>query len=127
MSELGARVGHLGIALTIILGVYSQVVIKWQMNVAGDLPVDIFGKLKFLLLMLLNPWIITSMVATFGAGLSWMLVMSKFDLSYAYPFISVMFVLMMIASVIFFNEPITAGKTLGMLLIVCGIFILGKG
>lgn len=55
-----------------------------------------------------------------------MLVMSRFDLSYAYPFISVMFVLMMIASVIFFNEPITAGKTLGVLLIVCGVFILGK-
>jgi len=52
---MGARVGYLGIALTIILGVYSQVVIKWQMNAAGDLPVDIFGKLKFLLLMLLNP------------------------------------------------------------------------
>lgn len=120
-------IGYIGILLTISFSVYSQLVIKWQVNNAGELPLDSFGKIRFLFFLLLNPWVISAILATLGAGLSWMLAMSKFDLSYAYPFTSLIYVLMMVASVIFFNESLTVNKVIGVFFIIIGVIILTKG
>lgn len=53
--------------------------------------------------------------------------MTKFQLSYAYPFMSLAFVLVMFLSAFFFNEPVTLAKTLGLALIVAGIIIGSQG
>lgn len=120
-------IGYIGVFMTIVFSLYSQLVIKWQVNNAGELPLDSFGKLKFLFFLLLNPWVISAIIATLGAGLSWMLAMSKFDLSYAYPFISLIYVFMMIASVVFLNESLTMNKMIGVFFVMIGIIILTKG
>ncbi len=120
-------IGYVGVFLTIVFSLYSQLVIKWQVNNAGELPLDSFGKLKFLFFLLLNPWVISAILATLGAGLSWMLAMSKFDLSYAYPFLSLIYVFMMVASVVFLNESLSMNKMIGVFFIMIGIMILTKG
>lgn len=120
-------IGYVGISLTIVFTIYSQLIIKWQVNNAGELPLDHFGKLKFVFFLLLNPWVMSAILATLGAGLSWMLAMSKFDLSYAYPFTSLIYILMMVASVIFFNESLTLNKMIGVFFIMIGIVIITKG
>jgi multidrug transporter EmrE-like cation transporter len=55
--------------------------------------------------------------------LSWILALTKADLSYAYPFTSLSFVLILAASAFFFHEPVTPAKIAGMVLIVAGILI----
>ncbi|MBT5398975.1 hypothetical protein HOL24_00375, partial [bacterium] len=35
--------------------------------------------------MLLNPYIIISLILTLLAGVTWMIAMTKFEISYAYP------------------------------------------
>jgi len=119
-------IGYIGVFLTIVFSLYSQLVIKWQVNNAGELPLDSFGQLKFLFFLLLNPWVISAILATLGGGLSWMLAMSKFDLSYAYPFLSLIYVFMMVASVVFLNESLTMNKIIGVFFIMIGIIILAK-
>lgn len=119
--------GHIAIFSTISLTVYSQLVVKWQMNLADDLPLGLWEKIPFFFHILINPWIISAIIATFFAGISWMMAMSKFDLSYAYPFVSLVYVLMMIFSVIFFHELITFNKVAGVVLISLGIIVLGFG
>ena len=113
--------------MTIVFTMYSQLIIKWQVNNAGELPLDSFGKLKFLLILLLNPWVISAIISTFCAGVSWMLAMSKFDLSYAYPFLSLVYAFMMVASVVFLNESLTLNKMIGVFFIMIGIVIITKG
>jgi drug/metabolite transporter (DMT)-like permease len=120
-------IGYIGVFLTIVFSLYSQLIIKWQVNNAGELPLDHFGKLKFLFFLLLNPWVISAILATLGAGVSWMLAMAKFDLSYAYPFLSLIYVFMMVASVVFLNESLTMNKMIGVFFIMIGIIILTKG
>lgn len=115
--------GHLYIALTILLTVYGQIVIKWQVNLGGALPQDHLGKIFHLAHLLLNPWIVSGFAAAFLAALSWMAAMTKFPLSYAYPFMSLAFVLVLFLSAVFFKEPITLPKTLGMAAIVFGIVV----
>ena len=52
--------------------------------------------------------------------------MTKFELSYAYPFMSGAFVLVFILSVLFFNEVVTWQKILGLALIVAGIIVTSR-
>ena len=73
--------------------------------------------------MLLNPWVLSSLLCAFLGMLSWMMALSKTELSYAYPFTSLSFVLVLAASAFFFQEPVTAKKVIGMAFIVAGIVI----
>lgn len=118
---------HLYIALTVIFTVYGQIVIKWQVAKVGALPSGTSEKLVFLLQLLFNPWIISGFAAAFLAALAWMAAMTKFDLSYAYPFMSLAFVLVLVLSGPIFQEAITIPKVLGMALIVAGIVVGSQG
>jgi hypothetical protein len=54
-SKMNNYIGYIGVLITIVCTMYSQLVIKWQVNNAGELPLDNFGKLQFLFILLLNP------------------------------------------------------------------------
>ena len=106
--------------------VYGQIVIKWQVNNSGAFPSDTTEKLLFLGKLLLNPWVISGFTSVFLASLSWMAAMTKFPLSYAYPFMSLAFVLVLFLSALFFQEAITLTKAISMGLIIAGIIIGSK-
>lgn len=117
-------IDHIYIVSTLLFTVYSQVVMRWQVSRAGDLPVDLMGKVHFIEQQFLNPWVLSSIIATFLSGISWMMVMSRFEISYAYPWVSLNFVLMLLLGSIFFGESFTATKALGTLLIILGILVI---
>jgi len=114
---------HIYILLTILFTVYGQLIIKWQVNAAGILPDKLTEKLSFIFSLLLNPWIITGLLSAFLASLFWMAAMTKFPISYAYPFMSLAFVLVVFLGATFFNEPVTLSKIVGLAAIVAGIVI----
>jgi len=77
--------------------------------------------------LLLNPWIISSYVAALLASLFWLGAIRRLDLSYAYPFTSLAFVLVLGLSAIFFHEAITGPKVAGIILIIAGIVVASRG
>ncbi len=118
---------HFYIFLTITFAVSSQLIIKWKMS-EYDLSQysGISEKFHFAFMMLFNPYIMLSVILTLLSGLSWMIAMTKFDISYAYPFTTLGFVLIFVFSVFLFHEPITWHKIIGMLFIIIGIIITSK-
>jgi multidrug transporter EmrE-like cation transporter len=126
--QAGTMSNYLYIFGTIFFTVYGQLVIKWQVSQAGPLPVETGEKIIFLMrLVLLNPWIMSSLAAAFLASLCWMAALSKFELSYAYPFMSLAFGLVLGLSVLFFQESVTLPKLLGLALVITGIIIGSRG
>lgn len=121
MSRL---IDHSYIVGTIIFTVYSQLIMRWQVSLAGALPVDFMGKVQFIAHLFLNPWIISGLFATLFAGISWMLAMSRFEISYAYPWIGLNFVLMLVFGVLIFDESFNLAKVLGTLLVVAGLIVI---
>ena len=112
---------------TIFFTVYSQLIMRWQVTKAGALPPDYSGKIQFVLLLLLNPWVMTGIVATFLAGVSWMLAMTRFEVSYAFPFVSLTYILVLLSSIYLFNESFTLTKFTGTLIVTLGIIIIARG
>jgi multidrug transporter EmrE-like cation transporter len=119
-------VGFLYIALTILFTVYGQMIIKWQVSNAGDFPPDLGEKLMFMVRLLLNPWVISSFAAAFMASLWWMAAMTQFELSFAYPFMSLAFVVVMVLSIMFLGEQLTWTKIAGTLIIITGLFVITR-
>ena len=118
--------GYLYIAGTVLFTVYGQLVLKWRIVNYGAMPEDFGSKLVFLFKLLFDPYIFSGFAAAFVASFFWMAAMTKFELSYAYPFMSGAFVLVFILSVLFFNEVVTWQKILGLTFIVIGIIITSK-
>lgn len=56
--------------------------------------------------------------------LSWIFVLSKMNVSLAYPFLSFGFVLSIVLAYLLLGEPITGVKIVGVGLICCGLFVL---
>lgn len=123
MSRL---IDHLYIISTVIFTVYSQLIMRWQVTQAGSLPTDLKGKVLFIGQLFLNPWVISSIISTLFAGVTWMLVMTRFEISYAYPWVSLNFVLMLVLGVILFHESFNFVKMLGTLLVITGIVVITR-
>jgi multidrug transporter EmrE-like cation transporter len=115
------------IATTILLTVYGQLIVKWQVGEAGDFPASTGGRIHFLAQLVANPWIISVFVAAAIAALSWMAAMTRYELSVAYPFVALSLVLVLVGSAVFFDESLNAAKVVGVALIVLGIVIGSRG
>ncbi|GGG01071.1 transporter [Paenibacillus albidus] len=118
--------GYLYILGTILFTVYGQLAMKWRITKFGSLPDPIYDKLLFLLKLIFDPIIFSSLISAFVASLFWMAAMTKFNISYAYPFMSLSYVLVFIFSIFLFKEPVTAYKIVGLGFVVVGILISSR-
>lgn len=119
-------IDHLYIIAMLAFTMYSQLIIRWQVGLAGPLPPDLAGKAWFVLHLLLSPWVMTALAAAFLSGIAWMMAMTKFEVSYAYPWVSLEFILMLVCGVLLFGESFSTGKLIGNLLIMVGIVIIAR-
>jgi multidrug transporter EmrE-like cation transporter len=115
------------IVATIALTVYGQLILKWRIVHFGALPIGFFEKLKFLFLLFLDPGIFSGFLAIALGSLTWMVAMTKFDLSQAYPYMGLNFVAVLLLSAWLLSEPLTLQKILGVGLIMLGTAVAAKG
>ena len=115
--------GYVYILLTVAFTVYGQLVLKWQIGLAGPPPEAAWPKFVFLAGMFLNPWVVSGLFAAVLASLAWMATLTKFPLSFAYPFMSLSFIGVMFASAALFSEALTVPKVAGMALVVLGLAV----
>lgn len=108
---------------TLVLTVYGQLVVKWQVDRAGAPPADLGGKVAFVGQLIVNPWVISVFVAAFLAAASWMLAMTHFSLSDAYPVMALSFGLVLFASALWLGESLTWTKVAGVALIAAGLVV----
>ncbi len=118
--------GYFYILGTIICTVYGQLILKWRIGKYAELPDDFLDKLIFLIKLLFDPYIFSGFAVAMLASFFWMAAMTKFDVSYAYPFMSGAFVLVFFFSVVFFHEPVSWQKVLGLIFIIVGIILTSR-
>jgi multidrug transporter EmrE-like cation transporter len=119
--------GALAIAATIILTVYGQLIVKWQVGQAGAIPAATTDRAEYFLRLFVNPWMLTAWVGVGIAAVCWMFALTKFQLSHAYPFMSATFVLVLIGSTVFFQEHLSSLRVAGLVLIVAGLVVGSQG
>ncbi len=116
---------YLFIALTILLTVYGQLVLKWQVGLHQHLMGPPFS-IPNIVALLMKPWVISGFVAAFGASLCWMAAISRLPLSRAYPFMSMNFVVVVLLAAWLFHERLDVYKLVGTAIIVAGVIVLSR-
>ncbi len=115
------------VASTVLLTSYGQVVLKWQAGKVQAPPFAFMQVWPDIFQLLVRPWVMSAFVAAFGASLCWMLALSKLELSRAYPFMALSFLIVSMAAVPLFGEVLTGPKLIGLAFIVAGLVILSQG
>ncbi len=78
------------------------------------------------LAMLLSPYVIGGL-ALYGVGtILWLFALRQLELSVAYPFVAMSFVMVLASGVFFLGEPLSAGRIIGVCLIVSGLVVISR-
>lgn len=115
---------YLILAISILLAVAGQLLMKKGMMVFGTFPAS--QLLYKIIPMFLNPYVFVGL-AFFGlSAVFWLVVLSRLELSLVYPMVSVAYILVAIASWLLFKENVTLVRWLGILVIVAGVFLISR-
>ncbi len=119
--------GYWYIAGTLLFTVYGQIILKWRMSkLAFVLSDGLWAKITGLIKIIFDPYIFSGFLSAFVASLFWMATMTKFEITKAYPFMSLAPALVFIIGVYFLGEEFTWGKIVGLTFIIVGIIITIK-
>ena len=86
----------------------------------------IFEKFTSLFRLIFDPYIFSGFVSAFVASLFWMAAMTKFEITQAYPFMSLAPAIVFLLGVWLLNETFTVGKVIGLVLIITGTIVTVK-
>jgi multidrug transporter EmrE-like cation transporter len=114
------------IALSIAAGVAGQTLLKLGASQPGDAGIAAFNPLAIVLMIFKSPWMMGGMLLYGVGALSWIMVLSRLDLSYAYPFLALNFVLVALVSRMVLGESIPLMRWVGIGLICAGIIVIAN-
>lgn len=118
---------YLYIVGTLLFTIYGQIVLKWRLKeLKIILPEGLLNKVLYLTKLLFDPFVFSGFIAAFVASLFWMAAMTKFELTTAYPFMSLAPTLVFVIGVLFLGETFTVGKIIGLVLIIIGTVVTVK-
>ena len=113
------------ILFSVTTGVAGQTVMK--MGVSGPGAAEASTNIVSLVLLILRSPLVLLGLFLYGMGaLAWISVLSRLDLSLAYPFLALNFVLITLISRVFLGETVPTLRWLGILVIVGGILLVSR-
>lgn len=112
------------ILASVLLNCVAQLCMRQGMLQVGEISIaslwNNFGS------MITNLWLWGSMCCYAVSILLWMAVLSRVEVSYAYPFLSIGYVVAAIAGYCFFNENISVIRIVGIVVICIGVILISR-
>jgi drug/metabolite transporter (DMT)-like permease len=108
------------ILLSVALGVTGQIFLKQGVSAEGP----ITGLNKGVLTMLFKPMVLLGLFSYGLSSISWLVVLSRTELSYAYPMVALGYVFVFFLSWWFFDERVTWIRVIGLFLICFGVVLV---
>jgi len=114
------------IVITVILNAASQLLIKAGMTQLGQAEFSTSRIANLLLAAIFNPFIIFGLVVMTVSMGTHMMSLSRFDVSFAFPFLSVAYVIVAAWGYFFFGEQVNLTRVVGIATIILGTVILAR-
>ncbi len=114
------------ILISVLLGAVGQVMLKVGLNTMGALTLNLGSLGNTLWRLGTNPFVFFGLVVYVTGTLFWLAGLSRVDLSYAYPFASLSYVVMLVAAWLLFRENISLLRIMGTLVVVVGVLIISR-
>jgi multidrug transporter EmrE-like cation transporter len=108
--------------VAVLLSATGELLLKHGMTQLGVFSFEV----EMLVRIFTTPQILLGFALVFGGAIFWLAVISRVDLSFAYPMLALGYVLVVFASWLFLHEPLSAVKLLGVAVICTGVIILAQ-
>jgi drug/metabolite transporter (DMT)-like permease len=112
------------ILISVVGGAIGQLLLKKGMNNLGEMTLTVNELGSMLWRMATNPFVFFGLLIYVISVVFWLVALSRVDLSYAYPFASLSYIIMLIASWLLFNEHISLMRIIGTLVICVGVWLI---
>lgn len=110
------------VLISVAFGAVGQLVLKAAMNSLGGLQFSV----PALLQMATNPLLIVGLGIFFLSTVFWLLALTKADLSFVYPFLSLTYIAVLVGGALLFHEQVTVPRIVGFIVIIVGVFIVAR-
>ena len=121
------------IIFSVLLGVAGQVSLKHGVGLASGggtseivHTLSVSSVVDLLRGAISNKFVVLGFLCYAISAASWLVILSRVELSYAYPLISIGYILVMILSKYLFNETITGLRIAGTLAVCAGVFLITR-
>jgi multidrug transporter EmrE-like cation transporter len=116
------------ILVSISIAVGGQLLLKIGLNKIGSISVNSFSSLGQLFLGIIkSPLVLTGLFCYVISAAIWLVVLSAVDLSFAYPFIGLTYVLILIISKFVLKEDVNPIRWIGAAVITAGVILISRG
>lgn len=114
------------ILLGVFLNTTAQLMLKAGMSQIGYFEFTLSNAFPIALRVMANLPIIGGLTLYVVSVVVWLLVLSRVEVSFAYPMISIGYILNAIAAYYFFGEPLTSMRMLGIFVIISGVYLVAN-
>ncbi len=114
------------ILISVLGGAFGQVLLKKGMANMGPLTLGLNSLPSTLLRMATNPFVVIGMLVYGASTIFWLAALSRVELSFAYPFVSLSYVVMLVFSWQLFQEDITLLRLVGSFIILAGVVLISR-
>lgn len=114
------------ILISVLGGAIGQILLKRGMSSMGAQTLAVNQVGSILWRIGTNPFVIAGLTVYLASTVFWLLALSRVDLSYAYPFASLSYIVMLIASWRLFDENISLMRLLGCVVVLTGVMLISR-
>ncbi|ABQ89539.1 EamA family transporter [Roseiflexus sp.] len=114
------------ILIPTVTGVAGQLLLKVGMSQLGALEISVAAIPSLIMRIILSPYIIVGLAIYFGGVFFWLLALNRADLSYVYPFASLSYVLITLASWLLLHEAVPPLRWIGLVVICIGVMLVAR-
>ncbi len=114
------------ILFTVLTNFLSQILLKKGMTTIGKIELSLSGLMSSVVDVILNWSIILGIFVMVISMASHLVVLSRVEISFAYPFLGLSFVLITIYGHFYLAETVTMWRVIGVLLICSGVAVVAR-
>jgi multidrug transporter EmrE-like cation transporter len=114
------------ILLGVLLNAGAQLLLKAGMNQIGHFDFSIANMVPIGLRVAATPPIVVGLFAYVFSVIVWLLVLSRVQVSYAYPMLSIGYVVNAVAAYYLFGEDLSIIRIMGIVVIIAGVYLISR-
>lgn len=112
--------------IAVSMSTTGELLLKQGMNQVGVINLAPAQLMLTLFRTFTNPFVFFGFVLIFGGSIFWLAVISRSQLSLAYPMVSLGYIVVLFLSWLFLNEAVTPLRLAGVVVIICGVFLVSR-
>jgi len=119
------------ILFTVLSNAVAQLMLKQGMLTIGSVaiegPVTLMSVVSLVFRIVFHPWIFFGLLTFVISMMTHLYVLSKVEISFVYPFLSLAFIAVAVGGAVFFAEDLNSWRLLGIAFICIGTLFIAKG